>query len=78
MIKIRLGLIVVGLLIVSGCGSTKYCKSGATTQEFNKDKYECAHRARQMAQFGDVYNPFEDIAQQKECLEYRGWSKCSE
>lgn len=73
--------LVIGIILASfmltGC-TTKYCKPGATPDNFKKDHYECKHRARQMAQFGDVYDPFEDIAQQKECLEMKGWSRCSE
>lgn len=70
-------LLGVALMVLPGC-TTKYCKSGASTSDFKKDHYECKHRARQMAQFGDVYDPFEDVAQQRECLEMKGWSRCSE
>lgn len=63
--------------LLAGCSAT-YCKPGATSQDFNRDKYECTLRARQLANFGDVYNPFEEVSALRECLEYKGYSKCSQ
>lgn len=60
--------------VLAGCAPTKMCKPGG---DFNRDMYECKHRARQMAQLGGVYDPFEDIAQQRNCLEMKGWRPCA-
>jgi len=74
----RFALLLVLAVLLSGCAPTMYCKSGATNEDFRRAKYECGARARQMANFGDVYDPFEDIAQQKECLEYKGFRPCNQ
>jgi len=71
----RVLLVGVAVVFMSGCGTT-FCKPGASTSDFESDKYNCALRARQMAQFGDVYNPFEDVAQQNACLRSKGWRDC--
>lgn len=69
--------ISIACALMTGCAA-QYCKPGATVQEFNKDKYECSLRARQMANFGDVYAPFEELGQLRECLEYKGYQRCSQ
>lgn len=72
--RILLGLVLTSVL-TSGCAPTKLCKPGG---DFSGDMYSCKLRARQMAQFGDVYNPFVEQSELRDCMSYKGWSKCSE
>jgi len=69
-------LFVLGLAVavLAGCAPTSLCKPGG---DFNRDMYDCQLRARQMAQFGNVYNPFVDVSEQRSCMEYKGWRPCS-
>ena len=68
-------VIILAVVVMTMCGcTTKFCKQGATTSDFERDQYSCSLRARQMAQFGDVYNPFEELSQQRSCLLHKGWS----
>lgn len=76
--KLALVVVVLGLSVtMSGCGGMiKYCKPGGTSSSFDADNYECRGRARQMAQFGGVYNPFEENSAYTDCMRYKGWSPC--
>lgn len=75
----RLALVVVVLGLLTGCGGMyKVCKPGGTQSSHASDNFECRQRARQMAQFGGVYNPFEENSAYVECMEYKGWSRCAD
>jgi|GEM_PF-5874455 len=71
----KLVVILVAGMLLGGCGG-RICKSGAGQSEFNSDSYNCKQRSRSLAQFGDVYNPFEEVSAQNECMAMKGWKPC--
>jgi hypothetical protein len=73
----RILCVLIVASALAGCAPTRLCKPGAVSQDFSKDKFDCSLRARQMAQFGDVYNPFEEQGAFSDCMGYKGWSRCA-
>jgi hypothetical protein len=70
------GLIVV--LLMSGCGG-KFCKPGATTMDFERDKRRCMNDATAYSHnMGAAGNPFIIADQAQQCLQVEyGWSRCA-
>ena len=78
-------MILAGLLILSGCGSstrTVWLRDGATEMEFRRDRYECS-RENQWAAGGSGLPGALAIQEAKanaergfrECMEIRGWTR---
>lgn len=72
--KLMILVIVIGLT-VSGCASSKLCKTGATHMDFEKDKYDCDMKTRS----GSGQMLLVDLDHWFNCMRIeKGWSKCSE
>ena len=44
-------LLILGLLILTGCATGHWEKVGTTQEEFNRDTYECQYRAETACQY---------------------------
>lgn len=68
-------IIFVGFIILTGCARTIYTHPTKTSQDFERDRYECRLIAEQSAaNWGSPGNIFMIVEETKRCLEYRyGW-----
>ncbi|MDP1821962.1 MAG: hypothetical protein Q8L48_01925 [Archangium sp.] len=71
----RFTMVAIGLLGVS-CAQTRWYKQGATTAEFERERYECERDMRQSGYFGDgiagAINMSDFFAR---CMHAHGWVK---
>lgn len=79
---ILLGLLCLGFLALWGCGGPmKVSKPGATTQDLQRDSYECneqwEHTAGAIAfrqdPMGNAYYGMQSRQYLKDCLAHKGW-----
>jgi len=68
-------LILIILLVFSGCAPTMYVHPTKDAQDFEHDKYECEKIAEQSAaNWGSPGNPFMIANEIRRCLELKyGW-----
>ena len=73
--KKRLMLVILVGLMLSGCASTKWCKPGATQNDFTRDKYDCDMKTRS----GSSQMMLVDLDLWFDCMKIeKGWSRCTE
>lgn len=69
-------ILLATILTLAGCSMNKvYVKPGASSQDFERDKWECQAQAGQISGGTGAYaDPFLVRSLTMQCLEVRGWT----
>ena len=71
---IKIGLILLAIVILSGCATTIWVHPEYTPEKWSKDSYECERDARQSGYFGTgLSGSINFQAFYERCLRSKGW-----
>jgi outer membrane biogenesis lipoprotein LolB len=73
-------LVVLALIMLTGCAPTMYCHPTKDASQFESDKYNCENIGFAKAhQFGASGNPFIIADEMRRCLQLKhGWKPCNQ